>query len=164
MTDYNLLSQDTKVWIFQANRELSAKECNSIIVELQAFVNNWISHGSLLKAHFKLLNNRFIIFFADEEGDRMCGRAIDASVRFVKELESKYSLSLLDRHRIAYKAGDAIRDCSMEEFTALYEKGIITDDTLVFNNLVVSKNEFENNWMIPLSLSWHNSYIMQHKE
>jgi hypothetical protein len=96
------LAPGSRVWIFQADRELSTDENNAVSNELLQFVENWLSHGSLLKAHYKLLHNRFIVFFADEQGDNMCGRAIDASVRFVKELEKVYSVSLIDRSRVAY--------------------------------------------------------------
>lgn len=163
MTDYNTLAPNSRVWIFQADREFSADETASISTELLQFVDNWLSHGSLLKAHYKLLHNRFIIFFADEEGDNMCGRAIDASVRFVKELEKKYSVSLLDRSRVAYIKNDKVYACTLDELGQRIEAGKITPDTEVFNNLVSTKEEFDNHWTVPLAKSWHRSYIMQNQ-
>jgi hypothetical protein len=163
MTDYNKLASGSRVWIFQADRELSVAESKAISNELLLFVENWISHGTLLKAHYKLLHHRFIVFIADEEGDNMCGRAIDASVRFVKELEKKYSVSLIDRSRVAYIIGGKVEACTLNELGQRIEEGEITPDTEVFNNLVSTKEEFDKNWTVPLSKSWHRSYIMQNQ-
>jgi hypothetical protein len=163
MTDYNSLAPDSRVWIFQADREFSSDENSSISNEILQFVDNWLSHGSLLKAHYKILHNRFIIFFADQEGDNMCGRAIDASVRFIKELEKKYSVSLLDRSRVAYIKNDKVYACTLDELGQWIETGKITPETEVFNNLVSTKEEFDNQWTVPLAKSWHRSYIMQNQ-
>jgi hypothetical protein len=163
MTDYNKLASASRVWIFQADRELSISENKSIANELLLFVENWLSHGSLLKAHYKLLHKRFIVFIADEDGDNMCGRAIDASVRFVKELEKKYAVSLLDRSRVAYIKNGKVEACTLDELGQRIEDGEITPDTEVFNNLVSTKTEFDSSWTVPLSKSWHRSYLMQNQ-
>lgn len=163
MTDYNTLAPGSRVWIFQADRELTNDENNAISNDLLQFVENWLSHGSLLKAHYKLLHNRFIVFFADEDGDNMCGRAIDASVRFVKELEKKYAISLLDRSRVAYLVDGKVEACTLDELGQRIEDGEITPKTEVFNNLVSTKEEFDSSWTVPLAKSWHRSYIMQNQ-
>jgi hypothetical protein len=163
MTDYATLAPGSRVWIFQANREFTAVENKAISNELLQFVENWLSHGSLLKAYYEIFHNRFIVFFADEQGDNMCGRAIDASVRFIKELEKKYGVSLLDRSRVAYRKDGQIYACTLDELGQRIEEGEITPDTEVFNNLVSTKEEFEKNWTVPLSKSWHRSYIMQNQ-
>jgi hypothetical protein len=164
MTEYEQLAPESKVWVFMAEREFSASELQSVNDSLTAFVNNWLSHGSLLKAYYKILNSRFILFFADEEGDRMCGRAVDASVRFIKELESKLGIAMLNRSLVAYKQGDKIVSCTLGELGHLEETGKITPDTIMFNNLVATKAELEKNWMVPLSASWQQTYILQHKK
>jgi hypothetical protein len=163
MTEYNELAPGSRVWIFQADRELSADENAAMSNELLQFIENWLSHGSLLKAQYKLLHNRFIVFFADEQGDNMCGRAIDASVRFVKELEKEYSISLIDRSRVAYIKDGKVEACTLDELGQRIEDGEITPETEVFNNLVSTKEEFDKSWTVPLSKSWHRSYIMQNQ-
>ena len=163
MTDYNLLSPGSRVWIFQADRELSVIESKAISNELLQFIETWLSHGTLLKAHYKLLHNRFVIFFADEEGDNMCGRAIDSSVRFVKDVEKKYTVSLIDRSRVAYIKDNKVQSCTLAQLGQRIEDGEINPDTEVFNNLVSTKEEFDKSWKVPLSNSWHRSYIMQNQ-
>lgn len=163
MTDYEQLAPESKVWVFMAEREFTESELKTIHTALIAFVNNWLSHGSLLKAYYKVLDNRFILFFADEEGDRMCGRAVDASVRFIKDLETQLGISMLNRTLVAYKQGDKVISCTLDELSQLAEEGKITPETIVFNNMVATKAEFEKNWTVPLANSWQQTYILQHK-
>lgn len=164
MTNYEELAGESRAWVFQTNKELSDVEQSAISAELTNFVNGWLSHGSLLKATFKLLHNRFIVFFVDEEGDRMCGRAVDASVRLVKELEAKYNLVMLDRAMMAYIDNEGkVQGCKLDALSHLMEEGKVTPDTKVFNNLVQNKAEFDTNWIVPLSSSWHQNYVMQNQ-
>jgi hypothetical protein len=97
----------------------------------------------------------------DEEGDRMCGRAVDNSVRFVKELETKYKLILLDRNMMAYIDNKGnVQGCKLDELNQLIEEGKISPETKVFNNLIQNKTEFDTKWTVPISESWHQNYIM----
>jgi len=162
MTNYEELAKESRAWVFQANKELSEQEQKPLSAELTDFVDSWLSHGSLLKAHFKLLYNRFIVFFVDEEGDRMCGRAVDNSVRFVKALEAKYNCVFIDRNMMAYIDNSGkVQGCKLSDLNKLMEEGKITPETKVFNNLVQNKTEFDTNWIMPLSQSWQQTYIMQ---
>jgi hypothetical protein len=163
MTDYEQLAPESKVWVFQAEREFTPTELQTVTDSLSSFIDNWLSHGSLLKAHYKVLYNRFIVFFADEQGDRMCGRAVDASVRFIKEQEAKLGISMLNRSLVAYKDNNKIVSCTLDELSHLTEEGKISPETIVFNNMVATKADFEKNWMIPLASSWQQTYILQHK-
>lgn len=155
MSKYEELAGESKVWVFVANRQLSDAEADAMSAELRRFTDNWQSHGNFLKAYSEIRNNRFLIFAVDEEGDRMCGRAVDASVRLVKEMETRYSASLLDRNLMAFiNSAGKVQSCKLSDLNHLLEKGNITPENKVFNNLVSNKNEFERAWLVPLSESW----------
>jgi hypothetical protein len=47
----------------------------------------------------------------------------------------------------------------LNELKGAYAKGIVNDDTFVFNNLVKSKAEFLKSWVIPLGQSWHKKFV-----
>ena len=44
-------------------------------------------------------------------------------------------------------------------FEDLYSTGAINDNTIVYNNLVNTKEEFEKKWEIPLAESWHKQMV-----
>jgi len=163
MTSYEQLAVTSKVWVFQAEREFTKQEEQLLSDKLNSFVDNWLSHGSLVKGHFKLLHNRFIVFFADEQGEAMCGRAVDASVRFIKDMEAQLGIAMLNRSLVAYLDNGKVISCTLNDLSALLEEGKINQNTSMFNNLVASKEDFKKNWMISLSASWHQNYILQNK-
>jgi hypothetical protein len=42
-------------------------------------------------------------------------------------------------------------------------KGLITTDTLYFNNTILTKKELLNNWIIPVKESWLTARIQENK-
>ena len=42
----------------------------------------------------------------------------------------------------------------MAQMPYALEKGFLKSNTIYFNNLVATKKELEENWMIPVSQSW----------
>lgn len=91
----------------------------------------------------------------DEEQAGATGCSIDKSVNLMKQIEEELDINLFDRFNIAYRDVNGIRSCSREEFENLISEGKITENTIVFNNLIQTVAEVENNWEIPFKNSWH---------
>lgn len=155
----NNFSPLSRVWIYQSNREFSSEEFISIKKKLKEFCANWISHGNPINSFFDIYYNRFIVIMVDETDDHTCGSAVDASLNFIKELEKEFRISLLDRMNFAYKENEKAFSVDKNTFEKLVAKGKINDSTIVFNNLVQTKEEFENNWEISFGKSWHGTIL-----
>ncbi len=96
----------------------------------------------------------------DEEALAAGGCSIDASTRMLKQLEQQYQVNLFDRLTIAWRnEQEVIETASRTAFESLLAKGVITDNTIVFNNLVTTKAELETNWEVPLHKSWHKQLV-----
>ena len=148
-------SENSRVWIYQSNRELSADQSVQLQNQLNVFAQNWTAHNNQLKATAIIQYNRFIILVVDENQAGASGCSIDKSVRFMKNLENEYQINLFDRFNLAYRDGDRITSVSRNEFEELIKKGTITEDTIVFNNLVQTLAELQTKWEVPLKDSWH---------
>lgn len=159
MTNYEELSDSSKVWIYNSNRAFTSVEQQHINKKAIQFVEQWESHGNSVKGRIAIYQDRFIVIFADDQGDVMCGRAMDSSVRFIKELEGELGLTLMDRMLLAYCNDDEVLTVDMENFKKQSERGEITSDTIVFNNLVSTKRDFEKSWKVPVSQSWHQNIL-----
>jgi len=61
----------------------------------------------------------------------------------------------MNRLMFAYKDHSKAEVISRNQFEELVRSGVIHDETIVFNNLVQSKNELDSSWEIPLKDSWH---------
>ena len=150
---------DSKVFIYQSNRLLMMSEALQLEELLETFVDEWESHGAAVKGYANLLFGQFIVFMADDTDAKICGRSIDSVARFAQEIEKQFSISLLDRHSLAFVVKDKIQLLPMSQLKYSIENNFITPDTLYFNNLVTDKKSFLNNWIIPIKQSWLASRI-----
>lgn len=149
-------SENSRVWIYQSDRELSAENCKAIQQQLDGFVKEWQAHGNDLCAKAEIRYRRFIILAVDEEKAPATGCSIDKSVALMKSLEQEFHINLFDRMQLAYRDGAELKTCAKDEFEQLIAQGAVTADTIVFNNLIPTYRELETNWEIPLKDSWHS--------
>lgn len=157
--EYQNLADHSRVWIYQSDRELSNQEVKEIEAYGRTFIQQWAAHGSDLQAAFKVKYNRFIVLTADESQVKASGCSIDSSVRFIKEIEKEYQLNLFDRLNITYKEDNEIKMLKMSAFQEKLKNGELNLETRVFNNLVETKHDFENNWETTVRESWHAQLI-----
>jgi hypothetical protein len=150
----NDLSPVSKVWIYQSVRQFTPGEAQTLRNKIKAFVKEWTSHKAGVRGDGDLLYDRFIVLMADESEVGVSGCSIASSVHFVKGLELEYRTVFFDRWNIAYLKDGEVLNCPKNDFEGLLDTGVICDETIVFNNLLQSKEDFENNWRIPYSRSW----------
>jgi hypothetical protein len=145
---------DSRVWIYQSSRLFSLGEALQIEELLEAFASNWKSHGTPVKGYANLFFGQFIVLMADETATGVSGCSTDSSVRLIKEIEQVYKVSMFDRQSLAFVVKDKVQIIPMSQLNYAVEQSFINGDTLYFNNLVATKDELLNNWIIPLKSSW----------
>ena len=91
---------------------------------------------------------------ADETTIPVGGCSTDSSVQFIKTLEQKHTVSLLDRTQLAFIVNQKVQLLPLAQLSYAVEQNYITGDTLYFNNIVANKNELLHNWLIPVKNSW----------
>ena len=52
LVDFNTLPDDSRIWIYQANRTLTEDEVSEIETKLSKFIQEWTAHGANLNAGF----------------------------------------------------------------------------------------------------------------
>jgi len=149
----------SRIWIYQSNRKLNEKEVAEIEIKAENFIDQWTSHGKTMNACIEIFYKLFIVVAVDEQTAPASGCGIDKSVHFIQQLEKYFSITLLNRTLVAYKKNDKLYTCSLAEFEKLIESGSITENTIVFNNLINTKAEMESNWEIALKQSWHSKFL-----
>jgi hypothetical protein len=144
----------SRVWIYQANRVFSISEALEIEEQLQEFVKDWKSHGTPVKGAGYLFFGQFVILMADESATGVSGCSTDSSVRLIKSLEQTFGVTMFDRMTLAFVVKDKIELLPMSQMPYALDNGFIDAETLYFNNLVETKEQLENEWIIPLRQSW----------
>ena len=154
----HLLDEDfdpgSRVWIYQSSRLFTVSEALQIEEMINQFAQNWLSHGIPVKGAAHLFFGQFVILIADESATGVSGCSTDSSVRLIKEIEKIFGVNMFDRLALAFIDKDKVQILPMPQLKYAVEQGFITADTLFFNNVVLTKEELENNWIIPVKDSW----------
>ena len=159
MTQVSNMPSNARLWVYQNSRFFSDAEVKAIELAGNNFISNWDAHGASLKASFDVLNSCFIVVAVDEQQAMASGCSIDKSVKFVKDLEAQMNLNLFDRMQVAYRAGAEIKLCKLSDFEKLAAQGLVTESTIVFNNMVSTKSSFDSEWEVPLTKSWQSRVL-----
>lgn len=157
-------SPESRVWIYQAGRRLSESESIKLKGDLSLFCKEWMSHGHAVRGWTGLFFDQFIVFISDDTEDKLCGSAVDNSIRFVKRIEKQLDISLLDRMMMAFDVNDQVVLYPVNKIGMALENGFIHEETLYFNNTVTTKSSLESNWIIPLKDSWIGKKYLQGAE
>jgi len=148
-------SENSRVWVYQSDRELTDNEALQIKVLLDNFTTGWTAHNNQLKAKAEIRYNRFIVLIVDESQAGASGCSIDKSVHFMQQIEAQFGINLFDRFNLAYRQGGEVLSAPRAQFEELLKQGNINSDTIVFNNLVQNLTELEQKWEVPFKNSWH---------
>ncbi len=150
----------SRAWIYQADREIKDIEIAEIRRKAAMFLMEWTSHGNVMKATIDVLYNRFVVVLVDETAASASGCGIDKSVKFVQQLEQDYKINFFDRMLVLYRDADTkIQQTKLYTFEQMMEKGELNADTIVFNNLISTKEDMQSKWEVPVKKSWHSRMI-----
>ena len=150
----------SRVWVYQSNRGFKEDEEVQISELARQFVDSWAAHNAPLKASYKVFYSQFLVILVDEGLNQASGCSIDASVHLVKQVEQRYGINFFDRTKVAFLMDNDVQLESIGNLKNKISEGVITPQTLTFNNLVQNKGDLEEKWMIPAGESWLKRYFL----
>jgi hypothetical protein len=156
---FDTLPDESRIWIYQSSRKFQENEIALITNRLEQFIAQWAAHGKPLAASFTISYNRFIIISVNEEEQHVTGCSIDASVGVIQELEKELKVELLDKLNVTFKLGEFIVHKSILDFKQMVKDKAVSDQTIVFNNLVNTIGEWRDFWEVPATESWHKRFF-----
>ena len=166
MKDFNQLPDHSKVWIYQSNRPLLAKELSYIESETEEFLGKWQSHGADMDASYKIILNRFLVVSLDETSAGASGCGIDKLFHHIKKLELQLQISFFDRLVVYYtnKQGNIELETLQEEdinqtHISSINQSAIHPNSHFFDNTITTKEELNDKWLCLVSQSWITNYI-----
>jgi len=155
--DLIALPDSSRVWIYQAAAPLSHDISEAIKKQLYAFTMQWKSHGHELDCYANLFHYQFLVMVADSS-NLPSGCSIDSSVHFITKLGEQHQVDFMDRETFAYLEDDEVHSIHRDHFSQGFSAGRLSEDILMFDNLVNNKADFLEKWVIPLEDSWHNRF------
>ena len=152
-------AHDSRIWVYQSSRAFIDREEQEINEQLEQFYMQWASHGTPVKGWAKLLFKQFIVMMADETATGVSGCSTDSSVRVIKSIERQYEVNMFDRMMLTFLVNGKAEMLPMNQVQYAIDKGYIDHNTPLFNNLVNTKEDLMNNWLIPIKDSWLASRV-----
>jgi len=150
----------SRVWVYQSSRVFFIDEALAIEERLQQFLAQWKSHGAPVKGYANIFYGQFIVFMADESQTTVGGCSTDSSVAVIKAIEETYKVQMFNRQNLAFFIDEKVQLLPMHQLKYGFDNGFITAETLYFNNLVQTKAELIDKWMIPVKNSWLADKLM----
>lgn len=144
----------SRVWVYQANRTFTMGEIFEVEPLLENFVDGWKSHGAKVKGYATVLYGQFVVIMADETATTVGGCSTDSSVHVIKAIEELTGVQMFNRTLLAFYMKDKVQTIPQAQVNYAIENGLLTMETLYFNNLVNTKSSLETEWLIPISKSW----------
>ena len=123
LTNFDTLSKNSRIWIYQANRKLSAKEQEECLQRVEGFLGQWAAHGNALKASATIEHGFFLIIGTDESFNMASGCSIDTQVRFIQELGNSLDIDFFQRMNIAFLIQNEVELIEMSKIKTKVENG-----------------------------------------
>jgi hypothetical protein len=156
---FQQLPPHSRIWIYQASRPLTTAEVEALQPVLTQFVTEWTSHGQRLQASAQVFHHQFLVIANDEDVNSPSGCSIDASVRFVKQLEQQLNISFFDRTQLAFLQQDKVVVVPLKALKAEVGAGALTPETLYFDNTVSTAGQLQQAWPRRAQETWLSRYF-----
>lgn len=154
------LAPHSRIWIFQADRELTDAEIEHVRSEMKQFLPGWAAHGNELYGDFAVEYKLFLLVGVDEKRAPASGCSIDALTHKIQDIGQKIEVDFFNRLNIAYEdPSTAIHMVNMAEFKELIKKSEVNESTTVYNNLIETVGDLEDKWRTKLGQSWHKNLM-----
>ena len=152
LVEYNSLSENSTIFIYPASRKLYKNEEPLF----QEKINTFLTNFEEIKAAFEIKYSRFLIIFIDTS---LSLNQNDVLVQFILSLEKEFNISLLDKVNVCFKQGEYAQLKEIPDFKNLIKNKGVSKKTIVFNNLIHTKTEYENSWETPAEDSWVSHFF-----
>lgn len=148
------LNDSARIWIFGISPSLDAAQSELVLRHVDAFLDNWASHGTPIRAARDLREGSFLIVAADEQSEKS-GCSIDRMFGTLKQLERELNVQILDSNRVFLRDDRAVRAVARGAF-----RDAATSDTRVFDILAERLGDVRNGtWEKRAGDSWHRQLL-----
>lgn len=153
------MNPEAKVWVYQSERLFAQEELVVLNAKLSEFVEGWKAHGAMLSGAFEIIENLFIVLMVDETQRTASGCSIDSSVATIRKLEQELNVNLTDKSSVAYQKGDEICMVNFRDIKRLVFDGLLTEDSVVYDNSVTNYASFITSWKTEAKNTWLKRYF-----
>jgi FAD synthase len=149
-----------RVWIYIIGRELNDEELQQLQQAGIDFVTGWTAHENKLSGSFEIFAKRIIVVKVNEKVYEASGCSIDKLTRFIKEIEARFSVELMNRLLVAVKENDGVMIFSSSDIKKMLAEGKLSENTIVYNTSASNSEELAH-WEKPLKDTWLSKFLQK---
>ncbi len=159
IVDFKTMPDDSRIWIYQSNRDFNESEIGIINDKTTSFLDNWQAHGKDLECSYSIIDKRFIIIAVNESFNPIGGCSIDFSLQLIKDISNTIGIDLLNRLVVNLKIDNKLESLSLSDLKNKIKDGDFSPETIIFNTAINSKSDLLNNFEIDIRSSWLSKFI-----
>lgn len=159
IVDFKTMPDDSRIWIYQSNRDFNESEIGIINDKTTSFLDNWQAHGKDLECSYSIIDKRFIIIAVNESFNPIGGCSIDFSLQLIKDISNTIGIDLLNRLVVNLKIDNRLESLSLSDLKNKIKDGDFSPETIIFNTAINSKSDLLNNFEIDIRSSWLSKFI-----
>ncbi|MCP5053941.1 MAG: hypothetical protein GY940_42630 [bacterium] len=155
--EFNLLPDDTRLWVYGFERQLTPREKEQLEKGLNGFISEWNSHGDPVTGAFKIAFDRFVLL-SGYMPTGISGCSIDSSVQQVRAISEGAGPAFSSGDVVFYRDDDGnVQAAKRELFQQLAAEGDISSDTPVFDLTLTKVGDLKQKGFENLFReSWHH--------
>ncbi len=162
LTTIQNLPDNSRIWIFPADRKLSPAESSELLALLDSYLTGWEAHHVPVSASRELKYDQFVIIAADPQVTAPSGCSIDDMTRAIKSLSQKFGVDFFNPMKVFYRVRGEVNVVSRAEFKTLAANSEVDASTIVFDNSLVTLGSYRSGkWEIAAGQSWHKALLPQ---
>ena len=135
------LHPQSRIWLYISKEKIDDITQNNISSLFKDFHKDWKSHGQPVNGQLKFIKENLLVVGADYFPNGMCGRAVDAQVRFINKVNEEFNLDLLNRTNIAFVKENSIVVHNYNNLDAVIKKGLVNKSTVYCNNFSTKNSD-----------------------
>jgi len=147
-------SDDSRVFIYPGSRKFYPQELPVIREKLEEFCQSLEG----VELAFEIKYDRFLVFVVADRTPLDLDQQ-NILVDFVQGLENEFSIVLLDKVNVCFKQGEYVQLKEVKDFKKLIKNKGVSKNTIVFDLLINTKDEYEQFFEVPAQDSWVSHFF-----
>ena len=154
LVEFDSLPETSKIYIYPGSRKLYKEELPFVLEKLNELTDE-LSSSDLF---FDLKYDRFILVFISELTPLTLDQN-DFLSSFIISLGKELNMGFIDKVNVCFKQGIYVQLKEIADFKKLIKNKGVSKKTIVFDNFINTKSEYENNWESPAEYSWVSHFF-----
>lgn len=160
VVSFAALPAEARVWVFASDRPLRGADAETLLAEVDRFLDQWKAHGLPLRCARQWTEDRFLAIGVDPTVEQASGCSIDGLFRGLQSLERALGTRLVAGGRVFYRDPDgAAQIASRADVAGLAARGVLAADTPVFDTSLITAVDYRERFERPASDSWLGSLL-----